>query len=139
MQQIEESRLAQLEADAGRVPTLESEREASNAERDAERAARVAAENRAAAVEAIADSGHDFTRLERRGLLASLPVTEAGELDAEQFAEQLTEAATESRSTAGTGEVRGFGGTTTDTDKDYAAEADQAVAGAFGRNTRKEA
>src|SRR5690606_14083979 len=52
MQQIEESRLAQLEADAGRVQALESERDASNAERDAERARRVAAENRAAAVQA---------------------------------------------------------------------------------------
>src|SRR5690606_33676822 len=111
MQQIEESRLAQLEADAGRVQALESERDASNAERDAERARRVAAENRAAAVQALADSSHTFTALERRGLLAELPVVEeSGELDVEAFTAAIDEAATERGATTETG-LTGFGST----------------------------
>lgn len=134
--QIEESRLAALEADAGRVQALESERDASNAERDTERAARVAATNRASAIEAIANSGHTFTALERRGLLADLPVDDDGDFDADAFGEQLTEAAADARSTAGTGTVTGFGGFTTDDGKNYAAEADKVVAGAFGRTVK---
>lgn len=133
MQQIEESRLAQLEADAGRVQTLESERDAATAERDTERAAHAATRNRAAAIEAIADSGHDFTALERRGLLADIPVVaESGEFDAEAFTTALTEAAADSRSAG----VTGFG-STTDTSTNYVAEADTAVANAFGRTTKE--
>ena len=107
MPQIEEGRLAQLEADAGRVQTLEAERDAATAERDTERQARVAAENRAAAIQVIADNDHPFTALERRGLLVDLPVTEDGQLDVEAFTTTVTEAATERA--AGTSGVRGFG------------------------------
>lgn len=107
--QIEESRLARLEADAGRVQTLETERDAARTERDDAHQGRLAAENRGAAIEMIADfREHDFTALERRGLLADLPtVEESGELDRDKFATALSEAATEaSRSRGG---VRGFG------------------------------
>lgn len=100
---IEESRLAALEADAGRVQTLESERDTATARA-------TVAENRAAAVEALAESGHTFTKLEKRGLLSELPVTEAGELDREAFDKAIKEAATERGSDPGTG-VTGFGST----------------------------
>lgn len=103
---IEESRLAALEADAGRVQTLESERDTATARA-------TAAENRAAAVEALAESGHTFTKLERKGLLADLPVdTESGALDVEAFTKAIEEAAAEHGGDVGTG-VTGFGSTTT--------------------------
>lgn len=101
---IEEGRLAQLEADAGRVQTLESER-------DTARTSRLHAENRAAAALALLDSGHTFTALERRGLLAELPVIEeSGVLDVEAFTTAIKEAAEERNGTEETG-LTGFGST----------------------------
>ena len=98
---ISEADLATLRADAGRVQTLESERDQANARAtEAERIARDAT-NRAAAIEAIAESGHTFTALEKRGLLADLPLAESGELDTAAFSTALESAAAESASRAG--------------------------------------
>lgn len=138
MPQIEESRLAQLEADAGRVQTLESERDAAIAERDQAREA-LAAHDRAAAARKIitaqaTEAGVTFTALEERGLLADLPVTD-GALDEDAYTQTVAEAAATKASQAGAGTVHGFGHTTDSTD--YASEADRAVAGAFGRTIKE--
>lgn len=113
MPNIEESELARLREDAGRVPTLTTERDQAVAERDTaiterDEARRELAESRRrdAATEIIAAADVEFSALERRGLLADLPLTEAGELDVEKFKTAVTEAAADSRST---GTVRGFG------------------------------
>lgn len=100
MADIEESRLAQLEEDAGRAQ--EAEQRTTVAEQRA-----TAAENRSSAVEAIMESGFAFTKLERKGLLADLPLTAEGALDAEKFSESLQEQATES--STGRSGVRGLG------------------------------
>ena len=59
----------------------------------------------------IAEAGAEFSALEKRGLLASLPVTEAGRLDEAKFTEQVTEAATEKAAQAGAGQPQGVGQT----------------------------
>ena len=127
--QVDEAQYAVVTEAAGRVPELERLLdEATRATTKAEEAARAAQRN-AAAVSAIAESGHHFTTLERRGLLASLPVTADGDLDAAAFAATLTEAVAESAAHAGAGQVRGFGATTTtDTTVTEAAVADQIAA-----------
>lgn len=133
MPQIEESRLAQLEADAGRVQTAEeSQRAAEQRAETAEAAARTAS-NRAAAIEAITESGHTFTKLERRGLLAELPTTTDGTLDTEAFTKALDEAAAD---TAPRG-VTGFGRTDDDAAEVTESDADVAVARAFGRTVKE--
>lgn len=107
--QIEESRLASLEADASRVPTLEEAARVAEQRADSAEVRAMAAENRETAREVISESGHQFSRLERAGLLAALPVVESGELDREAFTEAVTTAAAESARASGAGSVRGFG------------------------------
>ena len=73
MPQLEESRLAQLEADAGRATTAESERDTATARAEAAEA-RVAAFERRDAITAVVESveGHDtLNALERAGLTAA--------------------------------------------------------------------
>lgn len=92
MPQIEEGRLAQLTEDAGRVPTLEAERDTAITRADkAEESARNATA-RAAALTAIIESGKTFSSLEVKGLLVELPMTESNELDKEKFDEVIAEA-----------------------------------------------
>lgn len=134
--QIEETELGRLRQDAERVPTLESERDQATARAtEAERTARSAV-RRADAIEMIAENGHAFTNLERRGLLADLPETDDGALDRDAFTATLTEAAAESATRQGAGTVNGFG-RTVDSSTDYVAEAEKAVAGAFGRQIKE--
>ena len=115
MPQIEEGRLAQLEEAAGRVPTIEAERDAARRERDqavAEaRAIRNVEAARAVIAEAVAASTipTSFTALESRGLLADLPVTAEGGLDAVAYRAAVEAAVAEKASAAGAGKVRGFG------------------------------
>ena len=138
MPQIEESRLAQLEADAGRVHEADQARDQATARaEEAERTARTAT-NRAAAIEMIAESGHAFTALEKRGLLADLPVTDSGDIDTDAFTTTLAEAAAESAANAGAGAVTGFGTTHTTDGEVTEADVDQAVAQAFGRKLTTE-
>lgn len=92
MPQIEEGRLAQLTEDAGRVPTLEAERDTAITRADkAEESARIATA-RSAALTAIIESGKTFSSLEVKGLLVELPMTESNELDKEKFDEVIAEA-----------------------------------------------
>lgn len=137
MPQIEEARLRQLEEDAGRVQTLESERDQAARERDEAREA-LAAERRTAAAGRIIDAAEaSFTALERRGLLADLPVTEAGALDEAAYTTTVTEAAAERATATGVGSIRGFGAHTIPADTDSIAAAEAAVASAFGRQVKE--
>lgn len=115
MPQIEEGRLAQLEEAAGRVPTLEAERDTARRERDqavAEaRGIRNAEAARAVIGEAVAASTTpvSFTALETRGLLSDLPVTAEGALDATAYRAAVETAVAEKAKAGGAGSVRGFG------------------------------
>lgn len=140
MPQIEEARLRELEEAHGRVPTLESERDtairerddatrALSAERALSRARTLISEN-----EARRNAGVEFTALEERGLLATLPMTDAGALDEDTFTTTVSEAATDAAATRGAGSVRGFGGTSTGGGEALTeSDIDKAVAHAFGR------
>ena len=117
MPQIEEARLRQLEEDAGRAPQLEEAVTQLTAERDAARAAANAARTAALTAQAtavVAESGHPFTSLERRGLIVDVPVTESGELDAEKLRTRIEEAAAELEERARAAAGRGFGSVATD-------------------------
>ena len=116
MQQIEESRLAQLEQDAGRVPALEAERDTARAERDEalaeSRAIRAAEAARVVINEAqAAHPGLTLTALEHRGLTAALPMREDGGLDVEAYRSSVEAALAEKAKAGGAGAVRGFGST----------------------------
>ena len=140
--QVDEAEHGRLTEAAGRVPTLESERDAERQRaevaerklRDRENADAAAAVIDAQALEADVT----FTALERRGLVAVLPVTESGDLDKSAFEETVKTAAAEKAKESGAGSIRGFGDTLTPADRDVIAEAEKAAAGAFGR-TPKEA
>lgn len=136
--QVDESQHAALTEAAGRVPTLESERDTAQRERDEAREA-LAVERRTAAAARIIDTAEaGFTALERRGLLAELPLTQEGALDEAAFTTTVTEAAATRAEAGGAGSIRGFGRTGNDTGTVTEADVDNAVGSAFGR-TPKEA
>jgi hypothetical protein len=139
--QVDEAQHASLTEAAGRVPTLEAERDAANQRADvAERNLRDR-DNRDAAgvvIDAQArEASVTFTALERRGLLASLPVTESGELDEAAYTETVKTAAAEKAQEAGAGSIRGFGSTISENSSDVVKEAEKAAAGAFGRQVKE--
>lgn len=123
--EIEESEYNRLIEADGRVSTLESERDTAIAERDAER-------RRNRAMDLVREHDHAFTPLEARGLVAELPLTEAGDFDEEAFTTTLTEHAATSRAAAGEGQVSGFG-QTTDTGKSTTESAPARSKSAWGR------
>ena len=112
MPQIEEARLRQLEEDAGRVQQLTESVTKLTTERDdalaAAQAARATVITAQAAAQ-VAESGHKFTRLEKRGLMLDLPVTEAGGLDVEAMKARISEAVAEAEEAARAVAGRGFG------------------------------
>lgn len=144
MPQIEESRLAQLEEAAGRVTTLESERDTAvteaatarrelAAERAVSRARTLIGEN-----EARRTAGVEFTSLEERGLLGGIAVNEDGVLDEAAFTATVEAAVTEAAAVRGAGAVTGFGRQTSTTDTDITeADIDRAVGSAFGRQVKE--
>ena len=115
MPQIEGGPPGWLEEAAGRVPTLEAERDTARRERDqavAEaRGIRNAEAARAVIGEAVAASTTpvSFTALETRGLLSDLPVTAEGALDATAYRAAVETAVAEKAKAGGAGSVRGFG------------------------------
>lgn len=116
--QVDEAEHGRLTAAAGRVPTLEAERDAAVQERDKLREA-LAQRDRADAARDIitaraTEAGVTFTALETRGLLTQLPVTEAGELDSAAFTTAVDADAAAKAQEAGAGQVRGFGSATAD-------------------------
>lgn len=148
MPQIEEARLRQLEEAHGRVPALESERDAANARADA-------AESRALQAEAgtyardfarnlVTKANPDLAeasvaRIVRDALTKALPLEESGRLDTAAFTPTVEEARTAEETylaqvaeASGIGSVRGVGATTQPTPISE-ADVDTAVANAFGR------
>lgn len=114
--QIEESEHTRLVEAAGRVGTLESERDTAVRERDEARGQLAERDRRDRATvligERAAAAGVTFDQLQTRGLLADLPLTESGELDETTFSAAVDTAATamkEALAGNGGGEVRGFG------------------------------
>ena len=148
MPQIEEARLRQLEEASGRLPVLETERDTAIRERDQARAESRSLRNERDARAIIAEhTDVRFTPLEVRGLVADLPLTEAGELDADAFRTTVTGLVEEARTAharqleeAGVGRVTSYGTkveTTTKTDAQLREESDRARAGAFGRTVKE--
>jgi hypothetical protein len=141
MPNIEEAELSQLREASGRVPTLESERDTALQERDT--AQRELAEHRRneRARTIVAERAHEhdvtFTPLEERGLLAGLPLTEAGDLDEAAFTTTVNENAAAAKAARGAGQVRGFGGSTITGDDISESDLDKSVAGAFGRQVKE--
>lgn len=136
--QVDEAEHGRLAEAAGRVTALESERAQAIAERDEAREA-LAVERRTARANTLIDTAEaGFTALERRGLLAELPLTQEGALDEDAFTATVTEAAATRAEASGAGSIRGFGRTGNDTGTVTEADVDNAVGSAFGR-TPKEA
>lgn len=111
---IDEAEHTRLVAEAGRVATLESERDAAVSERDQARHDLATERATGRARTLIDESEHVFTPLEADALLVNLPLAEADGiqvLDETAFGERLTESAKRSGAaqTTTTGGVRGFG------------------------------
>lgn len=113
--QIEESELARLREDAGRVTALESERDKAVEERDtlksrAETAeATLAKHDLSASIDKVIDAAEaEFTELEKAGLVALAPINE-GVLDEAAFAKTVAEHAAKIAEAEGAGSVRGHG------------------------------
>ena len=115
MPEIEAGRLAQLEEAAGRVPTLTDERDQAVSRAEAAEAALRNHRNVDAArgilAEAIAASTTPvtFSALEQRGILAALPTTDAGDLDAAAFRSAAEAEVAAKAKAGGAGRVTGFG------------------------------
>lgn len=114
MPEISEAQLANLTEAAGRVPTLESEREQAIRERDEAREA-LAQRDRGdlitATINAV-EGANSLTALERDGLAARVP---AGDVDTAALTAAVEAAVAESAQRAGAGAITGFGATGTTT------------------------
>ena len=130
--QGDEAEHGRLTEAAGRVTALESERAQAIAERDEAREALAVERRTAAAARIVDESNTGFTALERRGLLAELPVTAEGALDVDAFTATVTEAAAAVAEANGAGRPRGFGATTGGDSTVTAKESTASVLGAFG-------
>ena len=113
--QIDEADHRSLVEQAGRVAALEAERDQAIVERDTAlnqvtEANRAADEATARGIITAAE-GHTFNALETAGLMASLPRTEGGRLDADAFTQLVAAEAAKLAAEAGAGKVTGVGGT----------------------------
>lgn len=129
--QIEESEHRSLVETAGRVPTLETERDTESNRANVAEAALATERRRNRAMDLIREHAHPFTPLEARGLVVELPLTEAGEFDETAFTTQLTEHAATVAAAAGAGTVIGFGGAPTSGDQ--VVESTKPTASPWGR------
>mgnify|MGYP003461907534 CR=1 FL=1 len=117
MPEIEAGRLAQLEEAAGRVPTLASERDQAVSRAEAAEAALRNHRNVDAARGILAEAAAasttpvTFSALEQRGILAALPTTDAGDLDAAAFRSAVETEVNAKAKQSGAGRVSGFGAT----------------------------
>ncbi len=143
--QIEESRLAQLETDAGRATALESERAAAvqRAEKaEAKLAEALKTANQATAErvvrEAFDAAGVTAPKTVTR-IAAAAPLTESGDVDTDALKTAAEESAAELAEASGAGRVRGFGRSLTPADGDALSESDvdAAVGSAFGRQVKE--
>lgn len=140
--QIEESRLAQLETDAGRATVLESERAAAVTRAETAEAALVEAhrnEDTARAVAIVAEADTEFDALQTAGLIAQRPLTESGRLDADAFTTLVATEAAKLAEAQGAGSVRGVGHTAhAPTGADLSeAELDRELAALSGRTVKE--
>ncbi|MGN6413797.1 hypothetical protein [Flexivirga sp.] len=117
--QVDEAQYASVTEAAGRVPTLESERDTAVQERDTSRAELAEAHR-------VIDKGnaHSIVRTAAReaqvelddyqvaGIAADYPTGEDGRLDADKLTESAKTAIAKLAEEAGAGQVRGFGSTT---------------------------
>jgi hypothetical protein len=132
MPEISEAQLANLTEAAGRVPTLESEREQAIRERDEAREA-LAQRDRGdlitATINAV-EGANSLTALERDGLAARVP---AGDVDTAALTAAVEAAVAESAQRAGAGAITGFGATGTTTGGTITAtESTASIMAAFG-------
>ncbi len=107
--QIEEADHKRLVDEAGRVPTLEQERDTEKARGDKAEAALAEHVRRDAAMDLIREHEHAFSPLEAKGLIVELPLTEGGEFDAEAFKTSLDEHAAKVRQAGGAGQITSVG------------------------------
>lgn len=131
MPEISEAQLANLTEAAGRVPTLESEREQAIRERDEAREA-LAQRDRGDLITATINAveGADtLTSLERDGLAARVP---AGDVDTAALTTATESAVAESRQRAGAGTISGFGRTGATDGTITTTESTASVMAAFG-------
>lgn len=144
--QIEESRLAQLEKDAGRATALESERDAAvrRAEEAEARAAKALQEANEATAERIVREAFDTAGVTApktvARLAASAPLTESGDIDVEALKQSAEESAAEIAEASGAGRVRGLGGSTQpngDGEDLSEAELDAELAAISGRTVKE--
>lgn len=136
--QIEESRLAQLETDAQRAITAESERDTARQElAEAHRAADTSTA-RDLVREAATDANVELDEFQLAGIVSGFPLTEAGRLDAEAFKTTATAAVAKLAEARGAGKVTGFGGSSRFNNGGQVTEADvdKVIASAFGRETQ---
>jgi len=114
MIQVDEAQHASLTEAAGRVPTLTTERDEATRRADVAESDRDRYRDRDAARDVIdaTEGAHALTPLERRGLLAELPRTEAGAFDRDAFGTAVSEAVAERKritEAAGRGRITGLG------------------------------
>lgn len=137
MPNIEESELARLREDAGRVTALEERATTAEQERDNARSELATERRTSRARNLIGERARaaqvTFTPLEERGLLAELPTGQDGALDEAAFTTAVDEAAAAVAEARGAGTVTGFGGTPTGQQPINEADIDTAVATVFGR------
>ena len=129
--EIEEAEHTRLVENDGRVTTLESERDTAVTERDAARAELAGERRRNRAMDLVREHAHRFSALEARGLVAELPLTEAGEFDEAAFTTQLDEHAATVEAAGGAGTVHGFGSST---EGNSTTEATKPTTTAWGRS-----
>ena len=131
MPEISEAQLANLTEAAGRVPTLESEREQAIRERDEAREA-LAQRDRGdlitATINAV-EGSNSLTALERDGLAARVP---AGDVDTAALTAAVEAAVAESAQRAGAGTITGFGATGATGGTITATESTASIMAAFG-------
>lgn len=133
--QIEESELARLREDAGRVTTLESERDTARQERDTAQAERdeareaLAARERGDVVarivgEAAEAAGYELNQFETAGIASQAVVGEDGAVDEAATRTAFDTAIASLAESAGAGRPRGLGGKVTTSGDEAVSEAD---------------
>ena len=117
--QIEETELGRLRQDAERVPTLESERDTANRRADTADERANTAEATLAAVRILHREAANVTvsTYEETGLLANLPVSEDGTLNADTYTATVQAFVAEKNEATGAGTVTGFGDTVIESGK----------------------
>lgn len=128
--QVDEAEHKRLTEAAGKVATIEAERDA--ATKKAEEALALIAEANTAADAAQADrvigaAGVRFTALEAKGLRVDMPVDESGRLDVPAFERLVKEAATEKAAESGAGRPTGMGTISESNTEFTEADADAAL------------